>query len=145
MIKVHTDTFGVTQRALKALRDELADRIDHKIEVWQLPASDGEEVECYGLVIYDFTDGEVVVIGDGFRGDGGGEGGSGHRAAQALLAIYGLSTLSKFEQRVTFREDDDWAFLLAYLGGKADISERSGTPTAPRDRRPHYIDHVLRR
>ena len=143
-IKVHTDTFGITAKALKALRDELAERIDHKIEVWELEAGERDHVEGYGLVIYDFTKGEVVVIGDGFRGDGGGEGGAGHRAAQALLAIYGIGPF-RYDQAVLFDADSDWAFLLEHLGSEVDQEERKMPMLTLRDHRPHYINHVLRK
>lgn len=90
-LTLHRETLGVTQRALKALRDELAARIDHEVLIFQVPSRDGPHVRCYGIFLVDRTTEEIVIIGDGFRGDNSGEGGKGHRAAQSLLSIYGLT------------------------------------------------------
>jgi len=105
-VTAHTDSFGITHRALKALRDELADRIDHRIAVWELPSLVMDHVDGYGLVIVDWITSEAVVIGDGFRGDGRGEGGAGHRAALALLSMYGVKPL-KWDP-VEFSPDAEW-------------------------------------
>jgi len=105
-LKLHRETLGVTLRALKALRDELAQRIDHALLVFQVPSRDGSHCDIYGFFLVDRTAGEIVIIGDGFRGDNGGEGGNGHRAAQALLAIYGLLPIKvEPEKAVLYRED----------------------------------------
>ena len=92
-LNFHRETLGVTQRALKALRDELARRIEHEIHVFQVPSTDSPHCEVYGFFLVDKTAMEVAIIGDGFKGDNGGEAGAGHRAAQALLAIYGLKPI----------------------------------------------------
>lgn len=103
---LHEETLGVTQRALKALRDELAQRIEHELLVFQVPSGDSAHCEVYGLFLVDKTAREIVIIGDGFRGDNGGEGGAGHRTAQALLAIYDLQPLKMMpEDAVDYRED----------------------------------------
>lgn len=135
-IVVHEDTFGITQRALKSLRDELADRIDHAIVVWQLLARDMDHVNCYGFCIIDTTSDEAVIIGDGFRGDGGGEGGAGHRAAQALLSIYRICSM--LWDPIDFYPDNDWEVLVKSL------ELATGGPTVARERNPHYIEHLVR-
>lgn len=138
-VKVYEETFGITQRALKALRDELAGRIDHALAVWVLPAGGSEHVECYGLCIVDHTTDEAVIIGDGFRGDGGGEGGAGHRAAQALLSIFGFGGFSLgCGPDSDFSQDTNWLSVVAELSpNEAEISTR--------DRKPYYIDHLRRK
>ena len=105
-LTLHRETLGVTQRALKALRDELAKRIEHELLIFQVPSTDGAHCEVYGFFLVDRTAMEVTIIGDGFRGDNGGEGGSGHRAAQALIAIYGLTPIEMMpEDAIVYRDD----------------------------------------
>ncbi|MBA7714667.1 hypothetical protein ES703_123697 [subsurface metagenome] len=112
-LTLHRETLGVTQRALKALRDELARRIEHEILVFQVPSPDGDHCEVYGFFLVDKTAAEVAIIGDGFRGDSGGEGGSGHRAAQALLAIYGLTPIEMLPEDAIVYRDDPSAYRQA--------------------------------
>lgn len=105
-LTLHRETLGVTLRALKQLRDELAERIQHELLVFQVPSQDGSHCDIYGFFLVDRTAKEIVIIGDGFRGDNGGEGGNGHRAAQALLAIYGLKPVEMMpEDAIRYRED----------------------------------------
>lgn len=105
-LTLHRETLGVTQRALKQLRDNLAQRIEHELLVFQVPSQDGSHCDIYGFFLVDKTAREIVIIGDGFRGDNGGEGGNGHRAAQALLAIYGLKPVEMMpEDAIRYRED----------------------------------------
>lgn len=105
-LKLLDETLGVTLRALKALRDELAERIQHELLVFQVPSQDGSHCDIYGFFVVDKTAREIVIIGDGFRGDNGGEGGNGHRAAQALLAIYGLKPIKMWsEGAIRYRKD----------------------------------------
>ncbi len=103
---LYDETLGITQRALTALRDELAQRIERELLVFQVPSGDGAHCEVYGFLLMDKTAKEVSIVGDGFRGDNGGEGGAGHRAAQALLAMYGLKPIEMMpEDAVDYRED----------------------------------------
>lgn len=103
---LHDETLGMTQRALKALRDELALRINHELLIFQVPSEGGAHCEIYGFFLVDRTAREIAIIGDGFRGDGGGEGGAGHRAALALLAIYHLAPILMMpEQAISYRDD----------------------------------------
>lgn len=85
-IIVDEETFGITVKSLKMLRNELARRIEHSIRVYQIRTSE----LCCGFLILDFTNLEAVWSGDGFRTDNGGEGGAGYRSAVALLKIYGI-------------------------------------------------------
>lgn len=114
----------------------LADRIDHRIEVWELPSQDIGHVDGYGLCIIDATTDEAVIIGDGFRGDNGGEGGAGHRAAQAILSIYRVPVWHW--DAVDFRPETNWQSLVTEI---ATAFHEPGQAT--RERMPYYIDHVL--
>ncbi|MBA7623084.1 hypothetical protein ES703_30476 [subsurface metagenome] len=103
---LHDETLGMTQRALKALRDKLALRINHELLIFQVPSEGGAHCEIYGFFLVDRTAREIAIIGDGFRGDGCGEGGAGHRAALALLAIYHLAPIVVVpEEAILYRDD----------------------------------------
>ena len=80
------NTFGITQRSLKKLRDELAGRVRNKIAVLEIQTSD---ITC-GFLLIDKTLNQAIWTGDGFRTDGGGEGGAGYRTAEALFRIFGV-------------------------------------------------------
>lgn len=143
-LTLHRETLGITQRALKALRDELALRIDHELLLFQVPASDGDHCEVYGFFLVDRTAREIVIIGDGFRGDNGGEGGAGHRAAQALLALYGLRATIEMlpDDAIDYRED-----IGGYQGivdKVLEIAEVAHFEIA-REKNPQYIDWCFRK
>jgi hypothetical protein len=93
-------TFGITQNSLKKLRDELATRINHEIEIHQVQ-TDGI---CCGYLIFDFTVNEVIWSGDGFRTDEGGEGGAGFKTARALLYIYGMDPIGQLYDMEYFKD-----------------------------------------
>ena len=84
--RLDQEALGITERSLKVLRDEIARRVDHDLMVLEIPTSD---ITC-GYLIVDRTAREAVFTGDGFRTDGGGEGGAGYRAAEAYLDIFRL-------------------------------------------------------
>lgn len=135
---LHDETLGVTQRALKALRDELAQRIEHELLVFQVPSPDGAHCEVYGFFLVDKTAREIVIIGDGFRGDGGGEGGAGARAALALLVIYHLVPIEMMpEDAILYRED---ASAYRQIVDKVlGLAEEYHFDVA-RDNTPGYVD-----
>jgi len=83
------NSFGITQRSLKILRDTLARSIDQHIAVFEVPTND----LCCGYLILNRDTGTATFTGDGFRIDGGGEGAAGYRSACALLAMYHLWVL----------------------------------------------------
>ncbi len=102
---LHKETLGVTEPALKALRDEILKRYDHKLAIAQVPAIEhGGHSEGYGFAIFDETMEHIIIIGDGFRADGGGTGGAGHRAAQSLIHLMGLKVCIVTEP-IEFDED----------------------------------------
>jgi hypothetical protein len=92
------ETFGITVKSLKKLRNELADRIHHKISIQKIQTDN----LCCGFLIYDATTEEIIWTGDGFRPDGGGEGGVGYKSACALLQIYGFSHFNLIGIEVNF-------------------------------------------
>jgi len=148
-LKLHEDTFGITQKALKALRNELADRIDHEIDVRELPSSEMGHCGGFGYAIIDRTMEEVVIIGDGFRHDGQGEGGAGARAALALLSVYGMTWVGQ-EEPVTFIYDTNWnivadCLFASYIGEVADgdIANLAASRPRPRSYPPRYINHLV--
>lgn len=137
-LTLHKETLGVTQRALKALRDELAQRIEHELLVFQVPSGDGAHCEVYGFFLVDKTADEIVIIGDGFRGDGGGEGGAGARAALALLAIYHLVPIEIMpEEAFLYREEPE-----TYREIVDKVLELAGEYRfeIAREKTPQYID-----
>ena len=85
-IKIYYDSMGYTQKSLQNLRNELSRRIDHKVSVFQYSSNN----ICCGHIIIDKTSNEIVLTGDGFRTDGGGEGGSGYNSAQKLFHLFGI-------------------------------------------------------
>lgn len=78
------NTFGITQRSLQMLRDTLARSIDQHIAVLEVSTND----LCCGYLILNWDTGTATFTGDGFRTDGGGEGGAGYRSAHALMALF---------------------------------------------------------
>lgn len=104
--RLYEETLGITRLALTSLRDELA-RVncqESNVVVLLVPALDASPCECYGVAIVEPDLFKVTLIGDGFRGDGGGEGGKGHRAAWVLFALFGVVPL-EFEHNVDFVAD----------------------------------------
>ncbi|MBW1930270.1 MAG: hypothetical protein JRJ13_14100 [Deltaproteobacteria bacterium] len=85
-VSLDQEALGITERSLKILRDEIARRVDHDLMVLEIPTSD---ITCSYLIV-DRTVNQAVFTGDGFRTDGGGEGGAGYRAAEAYLDIFRL-------------------------------------------------------
>ena len=141
-VTLHKETLGFTQMALKALRDELAERIDHELIVFQVPSKNGSHCDIYGFSLVDKTAREIAIIGDGFRGDGGGEGGKGHRAAQALLAIHRLKPIAMTpEEAVLYREDTSAYQEIA--DRMLEIAEQSHCDKA-RENMPQYVDWCFR-
>ena len=83
------NSFGITQRSLKILRDSLAQRMNHHIAVVEVPTND----LCCGFLILDRDLNEAIFTGDGFRTDGGGEGGAGYRSAEALFSLFRIKII----------------------------------------------------
>jgi len=80
------NSFGITEKSLRMLRNTLAEKINREIYVVEVPTND----LCCGYFIFDLITGSATFTGDGFRTDGGGEGGAGYKSAKALLNLYGI-------------------------------------------------------
>jgi len=80
------ETFGITQRSLKMLRDSLAQMIGHRLVVFEIPTSD----LCCGFLILDWEWQSATFTGDGFRMDRAGEGGAGYKTAEVLFRLFGI-------------------------------------------------------
>lgn len=82
------NTFGITQRSLKLLRDTIALNCDRPLMVVEVPT----DHLCCGFMIFVKKEYgiEVIWTGDGFRLDGGGEGGAGYRTAETILYLFGV-------------------------------------------------------
>jgi len=83
------NSFGITQRSLKILRDALIENVNHKIAVVEVPTND----LCCGFFIFDWEWKRATWTGDGFRPDRCGEGGAGYRSAEALFDLLGIKPL----------------------------------------------------
>lgn len=142
-ITLHEETLGVTQRALKALRNELAQRIERELLVFQIPSDDGGNCGVYGFFLVDKTAREITIIGDGFRADGGGEGGAGARAAQALLAIYGLKPIEMMPEEAILYRDDDSAYQE--ISEKVLKMAEAEKFHIARENKPQYVDWCFAR
>jgi len=129
-------THGITLNGLKALRDELILRADHRIIPVIIKDSWGTHVDLYGFFLIDLTTKEGVVIGAGFRGDGGGEGGAGHRSATALFGIMGLHPLY-FDREISFSDywHDDTFFSDLFI----EILDWEEPGQIILEREPEYI------
>lgn len=78
------DTFGITQASLKMLRDTIAEKINNKIGIVKVPTND----LCCGYLIFDLEKQNATWTGDGFRLDGGGEGGAGYKSAEIFFRFF---------------------------------------------------------
>jgi len=82
----NSEAWGITQKSLKNLRNELSLRIKNETCVVQVETN---PLVC-GYFIVDKTKREVAFTGDGFRMDRGGEGGAGFKTVEKLFRIFSL-------------------------------------------------------
>jgi len=87
-IVFNPNTFGITQKSLKMLRNVLAEKVNRRIAVVEVATND----ICCGYFIFDWELQNATWTGDGFRFDGGGEGGAGYKSAKVLFQFFGVST-----------------------------------------------------
>ena len=148
-VSMNQEALGITERSLKVLRDEIARRVDHDLMVlpaWladrEIPTSD---ITC-GYLILDRTLNEAVFIGDGFRTDGGGEGGAGYRAAQAYLDIFRLKGYFAEPMDITEAYTGSTGPLIARLSELAQQALESNSErfVAPSNTTPSYLRGHLR-
>lgn len=79
------ETAGITGKSLRALRNALCETIYSKSCVVKVQT---QGILC-GFLVIDKTKGKAYWSGDGFRTDGGGEGGRGYSAAEDLIERFG--------------------------------------------------------
>jgi hypothetical protein len=148
---------GISQTSLRRLRDILTSWYKSKVVVIAVVTGD----YTYGYLVVENARGDAFWTGDGFRHDGGGEGGAAAVAACALLAIYGVKELQYWE-KVDLSEGNE--LLRMAEGSGVDNSVLKGKEklktqfqkivdevVAARDyellasRQPQYIRHLVRR
>lgn len=140
-IILHRQTLGVSEKALTALRNELAARFTHSLDIGHAPSTDESG---YGLVILDHNTSEAVIIADGFTEDGTGEGGKAHRAATALLELFGFEPLRdllfpELHTRFVDADPEHYRDLVEELAGMADVAPFK----RPQDRKANYVDWIF--
>lgn len=133
------NTFGITQKSLKMLRNALAEKVNHRIVVVEVPTND----VCCGYFILDWELQNATWTGDGFRTDAGGEGGAGYRSAKVLFSLFGISLIHHSEQincnEVYSLQKGQTQRQLKALAAKiaGDIIEEEFFK--PRERQPGYV------
>lgn len=134
------NTFGITQRSLKLLRDSLAEKINHRIVVVEVPTND----LCCGYLIFDRELQNATWTGDGFRTDGGGEGGAGYKSARTLFRFFGIWPISWEEVSIDeiygqSLEEDQIGQQLKLLA--REIADALGDESffKPSERNPEYV------
>jgi len=137
-IVFNEDTFGITQRSLKMLRNTLALTINHPIVVVCVPVND----LCCGFFVFDRKTKTAYFSGDGFRLDQAGEGGAGYRSASALFDIYGINAIMwepiPLEEIYNLPEDKLEQKLMEVANSIATgLSEKDFR--TPFKQKPHYV------
>ncbi|MEW6417230.1 MAG: hypothetical protein AB1480_03815 [Nitrospirota bacterium] len=132
------NTFGITQRSLKMLRDALSEKLTHRIAVVEVPTNN----LCCGYFIFDWEWQNATFTGDGFRTDRAGEGGAGYRSAEALFTLYRIQPIPwdsvNLEEIYTLPEKEIEKLLLELARKIADeLDDREFS--RPVDKNPYYI------
>lgn len=135
------NSFGNTQRSLKILIDVLVSKFDRAVAVVQVQTT----TLCCGFFIFDYEERCAYWTGDGFRTDGGGEGGAGYRSAEAFFSILGLLVyrfrLSLGDPFDGFYIASDWSknqmVLKIARDVAADLFEFAFS--VPRSNSPQYV------
>lgn len=134
------NSFGITEKSLKMLRNILAEKINREIYVVEVLTNN----LCCGYFIFDLLDGSATFTGDGFRTDGGGEGGAGYKSANVLLSLYGIypfvTEVGTLGEVLALPKDEigDWLKKVAeeiIVSGRI----RDADFRKPADNRPEYV------
>ena len=141
-VSLDEKALGITARSLKVLRDEIARRVDHELIVLEIPTSD---ITC-GYLIVDRSLNEAVFTGDGFRTDGGGEGGAGYRAAEAYLDLFRLKAYFAEPVDMTEAYAGNTKPVIARLSDLAQEAMENSPDrfVAPSNTTPSYLRGHLR-
>lgn len=75
------ESAGITSKSLRELRNALAKTIDSQTMILAVKTG---EITC-GFLVIDKTENTAYWSGDGFRTDGGGEGGRGFKSAEEMI------------------------------------------------------------
>lgn len=138
-VDFNEDTFGITQKSLKMLRDTLAAKLKHYIVVAKVPTSN----LCCGYFIFDWDAQDVTWTGDGFRLDGAGEGGAGYKSAQSLFTLYDIIPVSwetvNFEEIYSGVDKNKIGNFLFNLARDIVNDLDDSLFYIPADRSPKYI------
>jgi len=133
------NTFGITQKSLKMLRDALAEKVNHRIVVVEVPTDD----VCCGYFIFDWELQNATWTGDGFRTDGGGEGGAGYRSAKVLFSLFGIWLIHHSEQvnckEIYSLQKGQTQRQLKALAAKIASEIIQEEFFKPRERQPGYV------
>ena len=135
---IFSETLGSnsTRRALKRLRNELAERIFHKLLIFLVPSKENEEL--YGFFILDGSTEDLIVTLPGFRAAREGECGAGHQAAQALLLIYGVTSVALPPEEGSIYSEGTAGCHVA-RAAVMEIAGKSGF-VRPSDNWPQYLE-----
>lgn len=135
-----SNSFGVTQRSLKILRDTIAERFHHRIAVVEVPVGN-----CCGFLIFDKDTGEAIWTGDGFRDDECGEGGAGYTSANALFRIFGIRQLfwePVNPDEIIGVEEGKAALALLVIACAIGETLEPGDFLVPAEKDPYYVRHL---
>jgi hypothetical protein len=132
------ESFGITQTSLKMLRNAIAEKLTHRIAVFEIPTND----LCCGYLIFDWEWQDATWTGDGFRMDGSGEGGAGYRSAEALFEFFGIRPIRweavNMDEVYSLPGEDIEKFLLG-LAQKIAQDLTVWDFVRPIDRKPPYL------
>ena len=135
------ESFGITQRSLKMLRDTLAEKLTHRIAVFQTSTND----LCCGYFIFDWEWRDATWTGGGFRVDRSGEGGAGYRTAEALFDFFGIRPVPwdvvNLDEIYSLPEEDIEKCLLG-LAQKIAEDLAGEDFIRPIDRKPPYLRYL---
>ena len=128
------DTFGITQKSLKMLRDALARWHNEPVAVVVVPT----DTLCCGFFIFK-TNGDAVWTGDGFRMDMMGEGGAGMRSALGLLSLYGLSHIVWKDVNFWRTNKNELDELINKIAEEIFKTLQPSDFKVPAEQKPYYI------
>lgn len=107
-VKWNEDAWGITNKSLTNFRNALVDCWNDRIALFE--AGTMQEGEIVGFVVVNKDKKQIIFTGDGFRRDGGGEGGTGYRSVKHLCDLLGIeqSKILQFDIADTMEFDPDY-------------------------------------
>ena len=132
------NSFGITQRSLKILRDALIENVNHKIAVVEVPTND----LCCGFFIFDWEWKWATWTGDGFRLDRCGEGGAGYRSAEALFNLLGIIPIVWDETKMdefSMLPEEEIEIKLLEIARKIAKELQDNEFQIPIKKKPNYV------